>query len=107
MSQSGEVIVENFENIARKNIEEKIDPCSLYHETKTPPNYKAKTFHVGDGNVIGKSAIQEFFDCTGAMPMNKRSILLNANCYADAIVMLVDKIERKFVHIHAALQKVF
>jgi len=37
----------------------------------------------------------------------KRSILLDTNCYADAIVMLVEKLERKFVHIHPALQKVF
>jgi len=62
---------------------------------------------VGDGNIIGKSVIQEFFDCTGSMPISKISILLDTNCYADAIVMLVDKLERKFVHIHPALQKVF
>ena len=62
---------------------------------------------MGDGNIIGKSFIQEFFDCTGALPINKRSILLDANCFADAIVMLIDKLERKFVHIHPALQKVF
>ena len=77
------------------------------HETETPPNYKAKTFHVGDGNIIGKSVILEFFDCTGSMPISKRSILLDTNCYADAIVMLVEKLERKIVHIHPALQKVF
>ena len=41
------------------------------------------------------------------MPINKKSILLETNCYADAIVMLVEKLERKFVHIHPALQKVF
>ena len=40
------------------------------------------------------------------MPINKRSILLDTNCYVDAIVMLVDKLERKFVHIYPALQKV-
>ena len=62
---------------------------------------------VGDGNIIGKSVIQEFFDCTGSMPINKKSIILETNCYADAIFMLVKKLERKFVHIHPALQKVF
>ena len=41
------------------------------------------------------------------MPINKRTILLETNCYADAIVMLVEKLERKFVHIHPALQNVF
>ena len=41
------------------------------------------------------------------MPINNRSILLETNCYADAIVMLVEKLERKFVHLHPALQKVF
>ena len=62
MSEIGEVIVEN--------LEEKLESCSLDHEAETPPNYKAKTFHVGDGNIIGKSVIQEFFDCTGAMPIS-------------------------------------
>ena len=62
---------------------------------------------MGDSNIIGKSVIQEFFDCMGSMPINKKSILLETNCYADAIVMFVDKLERKFVHIHPALQKVF
>jgi hypothetical protein len=70
-------------------------------------NLKAKTFHVGDGNIIGKSVIQEFFDCTGVLPINKGSIFLDTNCYADAISMLVVKLERKFVHIHPALQKIF
>ena len=99
MSESGEVIVEN--------LEKKLESCSLDHETETPPNYKTKIFRVGDGNIIGKSVIQEFFDCTGFMPINKRSILLDTNCYADAIVMLVEKLERKFVHLHPAWQKVF
>ena len=99
MSETREVIIEN--------LEETLGSYSLNHETDTPPNYKTKIFRVGDGNIIGKCVIQEFFDCTGSMPINKRSILLDTNCYADAIVMLVEKLERKFVHIHPALQKVF
>ena len=62
---------------------------------------------MGDGNIIGKSIIQEFFDCTRSMPINKKSILLETNCYADAIVMLVEELERKFVHIHPTLQNMF
>ena len=99
MSETGEVII--------KNLEETLESCSLNHETETPPIYKTKIFHVGDGNIIGQSVIQEFFDCTGYMPINRKSILLETNYYADAIVMLVEKLERKFVHIHPALQKVF
>ena len=72
------------------NLEEKLDACSLDHETETPPNYKAKTFHVGDGNIIRKSVIQEFFDCMGTMPISKRSILLDTSCYVDAIFMLIE-----------------
>ena len=99
MSETGEVIIENLEGT--------LGSCSLNHETETPPNYKTKIFHVGDDNINGKSIIQEFFDCTGPMPINKKSILLETNCYADAIVMLVEKLERKFVHIHHALQNMF
>ena len=93
--------------VCRNPKSDNIDSCSLDHETEKPPNYKTKIFRVGDGNVIGKSAIQEFFDCTRSMPINKRSILLEANRYEDAIVMLVEKLERKFVHLHPALQTVF
>ena len=46
MSESGEVIIEN--------LEDKLDSFSLDHEAETPPNCKAKTFSVGDGNIIGK-----------------------------------------------------
>ena len=107
MSESGEVIVENSEDLASRILEEKFGSCSLDRETETPSNLKAKTFHAGDGNIIGKSVIQEFFDCKGVLPINKESILLDTNCYADAISMLVIKLERKFVHIHPALQKIF
>lgn len=98
MSESGEGIIEH--------LEEKLGSCSLDHETENPPNYKANTFRVGDGNIIGKRVIQEFFDCTGSMPLNKKNVI-DTNCYADAIVMLLEKLERKFGHIHPALQKVF
>ena len=74
---------------------------------KLPLITKQKTFHVEDGNIIGKSVIQEFFDCTGSMPINKRSILLDTNCYVDATIMLLEKLERKCVHLHPALQTVF
>ena len=77
------------------------------HEIENLLNYETKIFRVGDGNIIGKSVIQEFLDCMGSMPINKISILLEANCYADAIVMVVEKLERKFVRLHPALQKVF
>ena len=41
------------------------------------------------------------------MPINIKHILLETNCYVDAIIMLIVKLETKFVHIHPALQKVF
>ena len=106
MSEYGVVIIENSEDLAN-NLEEKFGSCSLDRETETPSNLKAKKIHVGDGNIIGKSVIQEFFHCTAVMPINKGSILLDTNCYAVAIVILVARLERKFVHIHPALQKIF
>ena len=48
MSQSEEVIAKTFEGFASINLDEKLGSCSLDHETETPPNYKAKTFHEGD-----------------------------------------------------------
>ena len=85
MSEFGEDIIEN--------LEENFGSCSLDHENKISPNYKVKTFYVGEGNIIGKSVIQEFFNCTGTMPIGKRSILLDTNCYDDAIALLVENLE--------------
>jgi hypothetical protein len=62
---------------------------------------------VGSGNVIGKNVIQEFFNCAGVIPLFKGSILDKTICYVDAIAMLVVKLERKFLHIHPILQKIF
>ena len=70
-------------------------------ELKSLPITKLKSF------IWETVILQEFFDCTGSLPINKRTILLETNCYADAIVMLVEKLERKFVHLHPALQTVF
>ena len=39
--------------------------------------------------------------------MIRGAILDNTNCYADAISMLVLKLEREFLHIHPALEKRF
>ena len=66
MSKSGEVIAET--------LEEKLESYSLDHVTETLPNYKTKTFGVGDGNIIGKSVIQEFFDCTNGWGTENRLI---------------------------------
>ena len=90
MSGTGDVIPEN--------LEENLETCSLDPGAEKPPNYKTKIFRIGDGNIIGKSIIQEFFDCTGVLHINKRSILLDKNCYADAIAMLIDTLERKCAH---------
>jgi hypothetical protein len=48
-------------------------------------NLDAKTFVLGHGNVIGKSVIQEFFNCIGSLTLDEAPILKITNNYADAI----------------------
>ena len=68
---------------------------------------ETKRFRIGSGNVIGKSVIQEFFTCAGVIPAIGGSILTKTNSYVDAIILLVLELERKFIHIHPALQRLF
>ena len=70
-------------------------------------NLDAKTFVVEHGNVIGKSAIQEFFNCIGSLTLEEAPILKRTNTYADAIVALIIKLERRFIRTHPTLQRLF
>ena len=77
------------------------------HDNDIPLICKTKKLRIGSGNVIGKSVIQEFFTCVGVIPTIGGSIHMKTNSYADAIVMLVIELERKFMHVHPALQRLF
>ena len=56
-------------------------------------NLDAKTFVLGQGNVIGKETIQEFFNCVGNLPLDDTHILKRTITYAEAISALVLKHE--------------
>ena len=49
----------------------------------------AKTFILGQGNVIRKERIQEFFNCVGNLSLDDAPILKTTRSYADAISALV------------------
>ena len=74
---------------------------------QAPPTFKTKVYRVGSRNIISKNVVQEFFNCAGVIPIIKESILDKTNYYVDAISMFVVKLERIFLHIHPALQKIF
>ena len=52
-------------------------------------NLDAKTFVLGHGNVIGKSVIQEFFNCIGTLAFDDAPILKETKNYANAISALI------------------
>ena len=56
-------------------------------------NLDAKTFVLGQGNVMGKERIQEFFNCVGNLSLDDAPILKTTRSYADAISALVLKLE--------------
>ena len=70
-------------------------------------NLDAKTFVLGHGNVIGKSVIQEFFNCIGTLACDDAPILKETKNYAEAISALVLKLERRFIRTHPTLQRLF
>ena len=101
----------SFNKIATDNTHEEILENHVYND---PPSNKeapsvlhTKRFHVGSGDIIGKSVIQEFFTCAGTIPVLGGSILAKTTSYVDAIILLVVELERKFIHMHPAIQRLF
>ena len=70
-------------------------------------NLDAKTFILGQGNVMGKERIQEFFNCVGNLSLDDAPILKTTRSYADAISALVLELESKFIRTHPTLQRLF
>ena len=70
-------------------------------------NLDAKIFVTGSGNIIGKSIIQEFFNCIGTLACDDAPILKETKNYADAISALILKLERRFIRTHPTLQRFF
>ena len=70
-------------------------------------NLDAKTFILGQGNIMGKERIQEFFNCVGNLSLDDAPILKTTRSYADAISALVLKLESKFIRTHPTLQRFF
>ena len=56
-------------------------------------NLDAKTFILGQGNVMGKEHIQEFFNFVGNLSLDDAPILKTTRSYVDAISALVPKLE--------------
>ena len=70
-------------------------------------NLDAKTLILGQGNVMGKECIQEFFNCVGNLSFDDAPILKTTRSYADAISALVLKHESKFIRTHPTFQRLF
>ena len=70
-------------------------------------NLYGKTFVMRHGNIIGKSVNQELFNCTGTLACDDAPILKRTKNYAEAISALVLKLERRFIHTHPTLQRLF
>ena len=67
-------------------------------------NLDVKTFILGQGNVMGKERIQDFFKCVGNLSLDDAPILKRTKSYAEAISALVLKLETKFIRTHPTLQ---
>ena len=72
-----------------------------------PTNLDAKTYVIGHGSIIGKSVIQEFFNCTRTLVCDDIPILKGTKYYVEAIFALVLKLERRFICTHPTLQRLF
>ena len=79
MSETGEVIIEKGSSNDGGNV----DAFDYPHEE--PTILHTKKFQIGSGNIIGKRVIQDFFNCTGALPTMGGSILHKTSSLADVI----------------------
>ena len=70
-------------------------------------NLDSKAFVLGQGNVIGKETIQEFFNCVGNLTLDDTPILKRTKSYAEVISALVLKLENRFIRTHPTLQRLF
>ena len=70
-------------------------------------NLDAKTFILGQGNVMGKERIQEFFNCVGNLSLDDAHILRTTISYTAAISAIVLKIESKFIRTHPTFKDCF
>ena len=70
-------------------------------------NPDAKTFVLGQGNVMGKEGIQEFFNCVGNLSLDDAPILRTTRSYTYAISALVLKLESKFIRTHPTCKGFF
>ena len=69
-------------------------------------NLDAKTFILGQGNVMGKECIQEFFNYVGNLSLDNAPMLKTTRSYADAISTLVLKFESKFIRYPSYFEKI-
>ena len=93
----------NFDEVAK----EKLDNLADDDPSKSEPTMQTKKLHIGSGDIIGKSVIQDFFTCAGSLPLMGGSIVTRTICFADAISMLIAQLERQFVHMHPFIQWLF
>ena len=68
-------------------------------------NTDAKTFILGQGNAIGKSAIQELFIYIQTLALDDSNILKRTKVYGGPISALVLKLEKRFIRTHPILQR--
>ena len=101
ISETGEVIVEKDSSNDGGNFDAFDNP----HEE--PTILHTKKFRIGSGNIIGKGVIQDFFTCVGALPTMGGSILHKTSSRADAISLLIVELERKCIHMHPCIQRIF
>ena len=66
-------------------------------------NLDAKTFILGQQNVMGKERIPKNFNSIGNLSLDDAPILRNTRSYSDAISALILKLESKFICTHPTL----
>ena len=74
---------------------------------KNPLSCILKGFESVVAILLEKGFFQYLFTCAGALPSMGGSILHRTSSLADAISLLVVELERKFIHLHPCIQRIF
>ena len=73
-----------------------------------PPEMALKNVRVGDGDLIGRDNLENFFGhISGLRDFPDKSIVELTSSYDSGMIMLVQELEAKFVNLNPIIQQMF
>lgn len=73
-----------------------------------PPRMDSKKVRVGEGDLIGRGNLECFLPHVGSLKdFHNKTILESSHNYNQALTMIVEELEARFIHLNPFMQKMF